>query len=87
MGSALCGVAWSQAKGSFQVWNWTSEKLVVYVNSYAQLDLHPNCSETYPLDFGDHRFEAYKGSGYYRYDFRLSPTTPYRSATIQDKDF
>ena len=73
--------------GSFVVWNWTSKELRIVMNGAEQLPLWANGSQTFSLALGDHRIEAYLGSAYYRYDFRLSRTTPYREVTISDRDF
>ena len=70
-----------------KVWNWTERPLEILVDSIRQLPLWVNGGESYTVGFGDHRLEAYRDSDYYRLDFRLSPTTPYREVTITDKDF
>ena len=73
--------------GTFVVWNWTTKDLRIFMDAAEQMALWPNGSQTFSLALGDHRIEAYMGSAYYRYDFRLSRTTPHREVTLADKDF
>ena len=77
----------AQGRGCFTFYNYTHSKLRVYMNYSEQNPMEAGEYQSFHLDLGDHKFEAYLGQSYYGHSFRLTRTTPTRDLTLQDGDF
>ena len=79
--------AGAEGMGSMTFYNYSYSQMRVLINYREQCAVDAWQSAVYSLELGDHQLEAYRGTDYYSYSFRLTRTTPCRTLTLQDKDF